>query len=100
MDSNFNMSSNQRFKDTKSQYSISTLQSMQKDIRQCIGILSTHCVYFSSRWASELLISINKQIQLQQQKQSSFSGDEDDDDQDGNTNEQKSKPTNTNKLLS
>ena len=73
-----NMSLNQRFQDTKVQYSISKLQSMQKDIRQCIGILSTHCVYFSSRWASELLISINKQIQLQKQQQS-FNDDDNDD---------------------
>ena len=42
---------------------------MQKDIRLAVGILSTHCLHFASRWASELLISINKQIESQQPHQ-------------------------------
>merc|ERR1719167_876785 len=42
---------------------------MQKDIRLSVGILSTHCLHFASRWASELLISINKQIESQQPHQ-------------------------------
>ena len=42
---------------------------MQKDIRHSVGILSTHCLHFASRWASELLIAINKQIESQQQQQ-------------------------------
>ena len=85
MDASFNLNANQVFTDEKKQYSISKLQSMQRDVRFCIGILSTHCVYFASRWSSELLISINKQIQSQKQ-QSNDNNDGRDDEKSSNNN--------------
>lgn len=69
MDTSFNLNADQVFQDEDKQYSLPQLRSMQKDVRNSIGILSTHCLLFASRWASELLISINKQIAFQQQEQ-------------------------------
>ena len=69
MDTSFNLNAEHVFQDEHKQYTLSQLRSMRNDVRNSIGILSTHCLLFASRWASELLISINKQIESQQQQQ-------------------------------
>ena len=46
-------------------YSINQLRQMQHQVRNSIPILSEYCLYFSAKWAAELLVSIDSQIDFQ-----------------------------------